>query len=93
VKVKLYNLSSQCACQTFAMVRLLDNCIKIVYSLSRYVAPLTEEGMDRDQSHYFAFKGDCTRRNDAPPIQFRNLMLNVVKYKLTLLGATTRHYE
>jgi len=70
VKVKLYNLSSQCACQNFAMARSPDNRIKIVHSLSRYVEPLGEEESDRNHNDYFAFKGGFTRRSGHHTIQF-----------------------
>ena len=52
-----------------------------------------EEGLNRNHNHYFAFKGNYTRHNNPPPIQFRYLMLNAVTRKVTLLGDTTRHYE
>jgi len=79
VKTKLHNLASQQTFMAFASVRSPENCIKIVRSLARYVAPLGEESTDRNHNHYFAFKGGRTKRCNPPTIHFRISSLAAVK--------------
>ena len=76
----------------FASVRSSENCIIILHSLARYVAPLGEEASDALHNHYFAFKGERSKRRNPPTLHFQVNNLASLKCRVPLLGSAIAHF-
>ena len=93
VDKKIHNLLAQCRCQAFTVVRAADNRVKILHSLGHYMAPMGNELTDRNHNMFFGFKGDCTKRNDPPTIQFKTLLLTQIRGKRPSLMDIYTHFS
>ena len=63
----------------FASVMECDNCIKILHSLGKYVAPMEKEVDESHHNKYLVFKGDRTNRCDPPLVYFEVKMLQKLR--------------
>ena len=88
----MHNLSAQSKCQCLAVIRVSDNRVKIVHSLSRYVVPLGLEESDANHNMFFGFKGDRTKRSKPPAVKFKTALLSQVRGKKADMDTIDKHF-